>query len=210
MRTIALAAAALALAACSLTTRGGLLVGPADQLVTATELKALYESHGFAEGGKFTEGPKNPSPIIRRNELQNVLLGMATDKCTEFKTDLATRIKSGKLRFGMGTQLLAAAGAVVQHELTAKAFSATGAATSAVASVYGDAYEVQALNVAMSGIERARTRVFLNILKDVGKCLEKYPVARAVNDARRYHSVCTLTDGLIEASRAANSTPRVE
>ena len=74
MRTIALAAAALALAACSLTTRGGLLVGPADQLVTDTELRALYESHGFAEGGKFTEGPKNPSPIIRRNELQNVLL----------------------------------------------------------------------------------------------------------------------------------------
>lgn len=39
------------------------------------------------------------------------------------------------------------------------------------------------------------------------KDLVKYPVSRAVNDARRYHAVCTLTDGLIEAARAANSTP---
>ncbi len=209
MRTLALAAAALALVGCSWTTRGGLLVGPPDQLVTATELQALYESHGFAQGGKFTAGAEDPSPIVRRNELQNVLLGRATEKCTEFKTDLATRIKSGKLRFGMGTQLLAAAGAVVRDELTAKALSATGAATSALGSVYDDVYEAQALNVAMSGIERARTRVFLNIRNDMGKGLEQYPVARAVNDARRYHSVCTLTDGLIEASRAANSTPSI-
>ena len=60
----------------------------------------------------------------------------------------------------------------------------------------------------MSGIEHARTRVFKKTLNDVTKDLKEYPVARAVNDAFRYHSVCTLTDGLVEASRAANSDPK--
>lgn len=158
LETMVTAVVLLVLSGCSWATRGGLVVGPTEPLITQNELKALYVAHGFMASNAFTQG--DALPRIRRNELQNVLLGMATDQCTEFKANLATRLKSGRLRFGLGTHLFNAAGAVVQHELTAKALSATGAATSALGNVYETTYEVQALNVAMSGIERARTRVF--------------------------------------------------
>ena len=182
-------------------------IGQLSPLVTQDELGKLYTKHGFGTDEEFKVGDKKPSPQIRRNELQNVLLGIATQKCAEFKTKLGTKLKRDSFRFGMGAQLLGVAGAATVHELTAKALAATGAAAATLQSMYGTTYEVASLNVAMSGIERARTRVFLQLQRSMKKDLLEYPVARAVNDAFRYHSVCTLTDGLIEASRAASSTP---
>jgi len=72
---------------------------------------------------------------------------------------------------------------------------------------YSKIYETESLNVALSGIERARRRVFIQISKKLEADLVQYPVARAVNDAYRYHSVCTLLDGLIEAANAVKSAP---
>ena len=64
-----------------------------------------------------------------------------------------------------------------------------------------DGYANQ-LETALLGIEIARTRIFLKILAEQKNNLLDYPLGRAVNDALRYHSVCNLTEGISEASRA--------
>ena len=184
-------------------------IGQMQNLISKDELQDLYKKHGFGTKEAFKTGPNKPSPELRRNELQNVLLGMSTQKCTDFKTRLATKLKRDSFRFGLGAELFSVAGASISHGLTATALAATGASASTLGKLHDTTYHVASVNVALSGIARARTRVFLNIKDSMAKGLLDYPVARAVNDAFRYHSVCSLADGMIEASRAANSMPNV-
>ena len=207
MKTIALTLILTLLAGCA-TTRGSLSVGPEESLIEDDELTELYADHGFCNGTPCTFNPAGENAIARRNELQNILLGKATKACTEFKERLVAQLKADTMRFGLLTQAFSVAGASVGHDVTAKALAASGAGMSAISTTHREIYEVESLNIVMSGIERARTRVFKQILPNMKEDLQTYPVARAVNDAFRYHAVCTLTDGIVEASRAANSEPR--
>ena len=58
------------------------------------------------------------------------------------------------------------------------------------------------LQDALNGIEIARTNIFRQILGRQDDNLLEYSVSRAVNDAIRYHNVCNLEEGRIEASSA--------
>ncbi len=207
MKTIALTLILTLLTGCA-SMRGSLSVGPENALIEDEQLRELYKGHGFCDGTPCTFNPAGEDAIARRNELQNILLGKATNACTGFKEHLVAQLKADTMGFGLLTQAFSVAGASIAHGGTAKALSASGAGMSAISSTHRKTYEVESLNIVMSGIERARTRVFKQILPNMTKDVQTYPVARAVNDAFRYHAVCTLTDGFVEASRAANSEPQ--
>ena len=182
-------------------------VGVVGPLLGDTELAALYEEHGFTF--PLDEGAKASSTvmILSRNELQQKLLARATEACHEFKVQFASKLKDGNARLAGFSQAANVVGAAATNAPISQGFASIGAALSFMDNRYSKIYETESLNVALSGIERARRRVYLQIDKKLRADLVEYPVARAVNDAYRYHSVCTLLDGLIEAADSVNSEP---
>ena len=58
------------------------------------------------------------------------------------------------------------------------------------------------IEIALLGIELARTDIFKKVLESANEDLSEYPVNRAINDAMRYHGVCNLQDGLSTSADA--------
>ena len=198
-----------ALAGCLSMERVEFKIGVSEPLIEREDLEELYDDHGFTYPLEFEEGQHASSTelMINRNELQQKLLTRATEVCHQFKVKLSSKLKDDETRLGVGVQLANVMGATASNELVSKGFAATGAGLSSLGNRYSKTYEVESLNIALSGIERARRRVFLQIEKKMKTGLVEYPVGRAVNDAYRYHTVCTLMDGLIEAANAVKSSP---
>ena len=139
----------------------------------------------------------------RRNELQHTILSLATKACSEYRTKLTNRAEG----FMVSTTILAlvlSAGATVATDTIAKELAAGATAFTGISQLTDESYTNDLANTQL-GIELARTRIFRNILSEQEKDLLGYPLARAVNDAKRYHGVCNRTDGRSQASRAISS-----
>lgn len=140
-----------------------------------------------------------------RNDLQHSLLGMATRLCREFRERLYKQTLSPLYLRTTGSLGKAAAVSLIPHQATADAL---GAASEVAGTVAGDVdgyFRETKLNIALAGVELARTRVFKQIIRSRREDLVDYPVGRAINDALRYHGVCTLADGLSEAGGAVEA-----
>ena len=185
---------------------------PSGNEVEMQQLCILYYRYGFLDGDvescnkvgwKLKELSENDLDSkehqSRRNELQHTLLSMATKACGDYRKTLTQRSET----FMIGPAVLAlflSAGSVASHS-AATELTATATAVSGVSQLTEESYTNDLVNTQM-GIELARTRIFKQILNDQNENLLKYPVSRAINDAKRYHAVCNRTDGRIQASRA--------
>ncbi len=92
---------------------------------------------------------------------------------------------------------------VVGPAIIAKSLAAGAAATTGFGGLIDEGC-TKNLKAALDGIEIGRTRIYKQILKGRKKSLLDYPVARAVNDAFRYHSICNLSEGRSEVDNALN------
>ena len=141
----------------------------------------------------YTEG--------QRNQLQHVLLGIATQECHDFKSRLY-----GWTRFGIASggvaHLMTSASAVSTHVPTSQLMAGVASLSTAVDGDVGAYFRESKLSVALGGIEIARTRIFRQIKDKKGESVLEYPVSRAFNDALRYHGVCTLPEGISESASA--------
>ena len=181
--------------------------------VQTPQLCVLYYRYGFLEGGvencnrvgwKLKELSadelKSDEYRSRRNELQHAILSMATTACGDYRRRLTARSEG----FMVSTTVLAlflSAGATVGTDTIAKELAAAATAFSGISQLTEESYTNDLENTQM-GIELARTRIFRNILGSQEEDLLKYPVSRAINDAKRYHGVCNRADGSAQASRA--------
>ena len=138
--------------------------------------------------------------VAARNDLQHTLLGIATERCNKFKTQIFGRTSVG-LVANLFSQFSSATATVISHDLTAKSMSAIGTVTNAVSGDFEKHFAEERLSLALSGIEVARTRVVKQILRENESNLSVYPVSRAINDVLRYHGVCSLQSGLNESAR---------
>ena len=183
----------------------------ADRKVHSLELCRLYKKYGFVEGSCTTEewvvkkfdDAQLTSEVLRsaRNEVQHAILGLATSQCSEFKQSVTGRARGQLLGSETLALLLSAGAAFAGSEKLTKGLAAGAGAVAGFSGLMEDGYANE-LETALLGIEIARTRVFFNILYEQKSSLLDYPLSRAVNDAMRYHSVCNLTEGMSEASRA--------
>ena len=137
----------------------------------------------------------------KRNNFQHALFGIATSLCADFRAELADQPKKA-LWVGIVSELLSAASPVVSEETTSRAVAAGGSFTSVAASEIDSYLDAEKIEIALLGIELARTDIFKSVLKDANKGLDEYPVNRAINDALRYHGVCNLQDGLSTSADA--------
>ena len=179
--------------------------------VSTVALCRLYSRYGFVSGScgdnewvakKLAEDElASDERRSARNEVQHAILGLATSRCNEFKQSLAARARGQSLGSDSLALLLSAGAAFAGGEKLTKGLAAGAGAATGFSRLMEDGYANQ-LETALLGIEIARTRIFLKILAEQKNNLLDYPLGRAVNDALRYHSVCNLTEGISEASRA--------
>ena len=182
--------------------------------VETTELCRVYVKHGFmtnrvgCEQGTAMYVRLSDTDLMsnavkaRRNNLQHEILGVATDRCTDFKSRIQERPRNNLMTAGFIALLLAAGATANTGELATKLTSGATAFTS-FGQLMDESYPDGVPDV-IQGIEIARTRIFRQILNSQGDDLIKYPLSRAVNDALRYHAVCNIADGNAESSRATS------
>lgn len=179
--------------------------------VQSTELCRLYKRFKFVQEDcesadwkviDLTEkNLKSKTRRHARNELQHTILALATTKCDAYKQILDSRARKKTQGSESLALLLSAGAAFAGSEQLTKALAASAGAANAFGELFEDEYTSQ-LEDARQGIEIARTRIFRQILEEQEESLKDYPLARAVNDALRYHSVCNMTEGIAEISRA--------
>ncbi len=171
-------------------------------------LDSTFDSCSSSDWRPKLAGPDDKPEVkamtIARNELQNELFGESTSRCNTFKQRLVKR----STRYVLGSQslalLLSASAAVTGGEQVAKSLAAAAGASTA----FGGLMEEQFANdndVTIAGIELARTKKFKQIIKSRTDDVLDYPVSRAVNDALRYHSVCSLVEGIAESEAAVEN-----
>ena len=143
--------------------------------------------------------------IEQRNDLQHRLMGMATQLCLDFRTKLYGETKRPIYLRAAGSLAGVASATLIPHDMTAEAVGSAGHVVGSVAGDLDGYFRETKMNIALSGVELARTRLFKQIVRSRRDDLETYPVGRAINDAMRYHGVCTLADGLSESAGAVEA-----
>ena len=181
--------------------------------VGTLELCRLYSRYGFADGScgsadwnvRLFNAEDLASEEIKsaRNELQNSILSVSTSMCSEFKQRLEVSSGGQLLRSEALALLFSAGAALGGSEEIARGLAALAGASTGFGRLIEDGY-INDMEVAQQGIELARSRVFRQINGGQEKNLLEYPLARAVNDALRYHAVCNVAEGKSEASRSLN------
>ena len=213
-RLVALAITAVAVAA------GGCALVSAPVAVSPFPMEWVAMDRGLEFCERVTKRPwrsrakANPRRCINtasvttvqeRNDLQHRLMGMATQLCLDFRAKLYGETKRPIYLRAVGSITGVASASLIPHDMTAEA---VGSAADVVGSVAGDLdgyFRETKMNIALSGVELARTRLFRQIIRSREDDLEVYPVGRAINDAMRYHGVCTLADGLSESAGAVEA-----
>lgn len=136
-----------------------------------------------------------------RNNFQHALFGIATSLCADFRATLSNQPKKA-LWVGIVSELLSAASPVISDETRSRVVAAAGSFTSITASEIDSYLDADKIEIALLGIELARTDIFKKVMESAGEELSEYPVNRAINDALRYHGVCNLQDGLSASADA--------
>ena len=167
---------------------------------------SVMVQYAFATGTCVNDKPWNfdvdlsqSNDIWRRNELQNLLLARSTELCHRYTQSVTSRTRSGSLALRTAAAVLNGASTIISHQSTANALGATGTAATAIGTDFDDTFG-RLVQIAVSGIELGRTRVFLRIRDSQSDSITEYPVTRAINDALRYHAQCDLIQGLENAS----------
>ena len=177
--------------------------------VGTPELCRLYSRYGFSDGSCGSadwsvrlfnaDDLASEELISARNELQHSILSISTSMCGEFKKSLETKSMRRLLGSETFALLLSAGAAWGGSEGIARGLAALAGASTGYGRLIEDGY-INDLETAQQGIEIARSDVFGQILDGQEKNLLEYPLSRAVNDALRYHAVCTISEGKAKAS----------
>ena len=187
-------------------------VDPDDNSAVQTEaLCNLYRQYGFTEADcsqkdweirSFGREEQTDVRIIAaRNELQHAILGAASSACNRFKDELVGR-STGRLTSAQTLALILSAGATFgATDQVTKGLAAVAGASTGFAQMTEERFSDE-IQDTLNGIEIARSRIFDQIHDQRNSNLLEYPVSRAVNDAIRYHNVCNLEEGRMEASSA--------
>ena len=140
----------------------------------------------------------------QRDHLQHALLSMATYNCHIFKMKLygVTKVDLFANSFA---DLSSAAATVLSHDYDAAVANAVSTVSGSIGSNFSNYFRDSKIEIAISGIELARTRIFKQIAGNKKKPLADYPVTRAFNDALRYHNICNLPEGLGASSGAVKA-----
>ncbi len=129
------------------------------------------------------------------------MIALSDRKCTWHKATIMANSNVWNIGAGSAALLFAGAAAVVSHAPTAAQLAAAATVVAGVRSlaneeIYGDALVVTILTAI--DIRREKQRVAIE-LRFVGG---NYTLAAAIADIQRYHSSCSLMQGVVEVTEA--------
>ena len=129
------------------------------------------------------------------------MIALSDRKCTWHKATIMANSNVWNIGTGSAAILFAGAAAVVSHagtaaELAAAATVIAGIRSLANQEIYGDALVVTILTAIDIRREKQRVAIELRIADG------KYSLAAAIADIQRYHSSCSLMQGVVEVTEA--------
>ena len=137
----------------------------------------------------------------KMNILIAEMIALSDKKCTWHKATIMANSNVWNIGAGSAALLFAGAAAVVSHAPTAAQLAAAATVVAGIRSlanqeIYGDALVVTILTAI--DIRREKQRVAIE-LKIAGG---NYSLAAAIADIQRYHSSCSLMQGVVEVTEA--------
>lgn len=164
----------------------------------AAAMSAFYDS-------KNNEGTTTKD---RRNRVLDRLLASSEQRCGAYKQYLKAYDIHWETGLGVGTTVLAAAGAIATGALNTRAFSGLAAMLSGARSeIRQGVFSNLASFVIIPGIDLKRSSILTAIKENRKLDISDYTVQAALHDAALYHGACTLESGL---EVAQESIKRVE
>ncbi len=152
--------------------------------------------------------PRYGAAKDRRNRVQDRLLAASEHRCGAYKQYLKAYDIHWETGLGIGTTVLAAAGAIATGTLNTRAFSGLAAMFSGTrAEIRQGVFSNLASFVIIPGIDKKRTTLLEAIKENRKLDISEYTVEAALHDAAAYHGACTLESGL---EVAQDSIKRIE
>lgn len=143
-----------------------------------------------------------------RNRLQSAILARSDEKCATFRKVLFAAHGVRKVGFRALTLALSGAGAVVTGAAS-QALSGVSAGFQGVdETVDAELLQKQTITLILQTISSTRNGLMQDIDKKREKVLNKYSAEEAIQDAIKYHRLCSLTESLAVLGRAVEETQK--
>jgi hypothetical protein len=144
----------------------------------------------------------------RRNSIQERMLSVSISRCNVFKTYLRRDQADKNFLLGTATTVAGVLGAVLPGASAARYLAGTAGLFSGVRSEYNQAYFGNlAAHVIAKGIETRQEIVYHRIQTEgQSKSIDAYPLEAAIKDAIYFDGLCSVVEGLDQASASVDAT----
>jgi peptidoglycan hydrolase-like protein with peptidoglycan-binding domain len=170
---------------------------PSQDVIANSPAAADFASLGWSTEKQFE---------ARRDTLVGTYLRESGELCDAYLQDL-TRVQRGNdLLFGSLSTIFGSAGAAFTHASVVRPLSALASIASGErAEIDADTFAKLTAQVIALAIRNARARAFNAIQANIGKPLDAWPLAWALEDVQHYHGLCSLNEGITEASASVTA-----
>jgi hypothetical protein len=143
-----------------------------------------------------------------RNSIQERILSVSISRCDVFKTYLRRDQADKNFMFGSATTVASVLGAVLPGADAARYLSGTAGLFSGLRSEYNQAYFASlAAHVIAKGIETRQEIVYRQIQNEgQTKPIDAYPLEAAIKDAIYFDGLCSVVEGIDQASASIDAT----
>ena len=144
----------------------------------------------------------------RRNSIQERMLSVSISRCNVFKTYLRRDQADKNFLLGTATTVSGVLGAVLPGASAARYLAGTAGLFSGIRSEYNQAYFGNlAAYVIAKGIETRQELVYRRIQTEgQSKSIQDYPLEAAIKDAIYFDGLCSVVEGLDQASESVDAT----
>lgn len=143
-----------------------------------------------------------------RNSIQERMLSVSISRCNVFKTYLRRDQADKNFLLGSATTVAAILGTVLPGADAAQYLAGTAGIFSGIRSEYNQAYFASlAAHVIAKGIETRQDLTYRRIQLDgQRKSIDAYPLEAAIKDAIYFDGLCSVVEGLDQASASVAAT----
>lgn len=141
-----------------------------------------------------------------RAQIQDRLIAASNQRCNLYSTYLKRVSTHTNGIFGTLTTLLGGAGAIVTGENSARLLSGLAGISSGTKAELNQAiFESIATSIIIPGIQKSRSDILKDILKNRAKPIEEYTIEGAIAEAIVYHGACSMDTGIAYAQKSIQS-----
>lgn len=164
----------------------------------------------LAETSRQQLVPLAGRPNTNIDNLTRAMVFVSEERCNAYVSFLQTYQGNVSSIFGIGSQVASLIGALTTGG-TANVFSGIGGTIAGAGSTLNKStFHDKALELIAAGFMKRRARIRDKIDAGLKSTEANYPASEGLNDARDYHSACSLSAGFQELASAVSEAPPTE